>query len=210
MTRHHRVGEVAAGEHTTVLSLAVRLVDVVTGDRPLGSPSVGVVVPGSGLLQPTAVNDSGYWLFLDADLPPDPLDLAIGGGDHYADDRIEVSRPVGAAPAVRVELAPAPQYSFGRGATLVRGAVVDAAGNGVGDAVVTVQGLDRRTRTNGNGEFVLFLGDQAVDEDPVTGDRWIVVDDADPVVEVDHDLGDRSASVTVPAGVVTHHTVTYP
>lgn len=210
MTRHHRVGEVAAGEHSTVLSLAVRLVDGVTDGRPMGTPSVGVVVPDVAPLRPVAVNDSGYWLFLDVDLPADPLELIVDGGEWYVDDRLEVSRPTGAAPAVEVELAPAPQYPFGRGATIVRGAVVDAGGEGVVDAVVTVQGLDRRTRTNGNGEFVLFLGDQSVDEDSVTGERWITVDGIDPVVEITHDEGNLSTSLAVAAGAVTHHTFSYP
>lgn len=206
MTRRRREAE--AGAHSTTLSLAVRLVDVATGERPTGEPSVAV--DGPERIEPAAVNPSGYRLFLDADLPPDPLQLLVDGGERYADDRIEVSRPAAGAPAVTVQLAPAPQYPFGPGATIVRGVVEDPAGEGVAGAVVTVQGLDWRTRTNDGGEFVLFLGDRPVETAPATGTRRVTVDGDDPTVEISHRLGDLSASVTVEAGTVTRRTFPYP
>lgn len=208
MSRHHRRDETAAGERSIELSLAVRLVDGATGERPLGEPSV-FVAADTDRVRPNAVNPSGYWVYLDIDLPPDPLRLVLDGGDHYADDRIDVTRPAETAPAVRVELAPAPQYPFGPGATIVRGVVVDPQRDGVADAVVTVRGLDRRTRTNSHGEFILFFGDRPVEEDTTTGVRRVTVDGSDPVVDVSHERGDLSEPLVVEAGTVTRYTFVY-
>lgn len=214
------------GSVSTTLSLAVQLVDRYTGRLPRGDPKVRVE---EREVDPVR-NPSGYHVFLDLD--PGPVTVVVDGGQQYVDERItgvQAIDPTDPATSVdpsdpdtlpleRIALAPAPPYRFPATATLVRGTVVDPAGNRLPGATVSVANTDRNTRTDANGEFVLFF-DPVTGEDVTAGDDGPVVqvNDAPPVVTVTHPdqgttsetLEDSDGDSLVREGALTVHDVEY-
>jgi hypothetical protein len=173
------------GSVTAQLSLAVDLVDGFTGRAPVGNPAPGI----EGLDVDPMHNPSGYHVFLD--LEPGTVTLHVDGGTHYLDETVtdvEIPDPAtvdasvpSTLPVETVELAPAPPYRFPAGATVIRGIVRNPGGDPLPGATVNVENRrqEMSTRTDANGEYVLFF-------DPVTRDD-VATADGRTVVEVDGD-----------------------
>lgn len=211
---------VEAGERTTRVSLAIKLVDAVTGKRPVGSPTVRV---GNSDADPV-VTPSGYRVFLDLD--PGTVSVTVDGGTRYLDTRrdsvsvVDVSAPdtdvdpsdPATLPVAEVSLLPSPAYQFPPGTTRVRGHVSDSGGDPVSGAAVSIRGLDYTSETNASGEFALFVPDVTADDVVAEGGRKLVqVEGDDPVIEVEHpSLGTTSDAVAVEEGALTVHHVDYP
>jgi len=199
---------VSLGSVSTTLSLAVRLVDRYTGGLPIGDPEVRIE---NRDVDPVR-NPSGYHVFLDLD--PGTVTVAVDGGRYYVDERVtgvdavdltdpatnvDLSDPA-TLPLERIELAPAPPYLFPSTATTVRGTVHDPAGKGLSDATVSITDVNRDTRTDANGEFVLFL-DSARDEHATVDDGAVRVNGTAPVLTVSHpDLGSTSDTLADSGG----------
>lgn len=203
-----RFYELRVGQWARRLSLAVKLVDAVTGGRPVGDPTVRI----DGVDAEPVENPSGYRVF--SDLPADTATLVVDGGDPYVD----VARPDVAVvdlaapgtdvdptdpeslPVETVELQPAPAYRFPAGTTRVRGHVRDAQGNPVDGATVSVRHLDRAMATGPDGEFVLFFDPSADDDVSVSG-GGVEVTGSDPTLVAAHpDLGTTTGTLPVPEG----------
>ncbi len=223
------------GRQTARLSLAVRLVDRFTARTPRSDPRVRL----EGRNATPVENPSGYHVFLDLDAGTGTL--RVEGGTKYVDRRvtdvdvIDLSDPgttvdpsdPDTLPLETVALAPSPAYRFPAGTTLVRGVVSGPSGDPLpnarlvvkdGDAVTRTEG-GPVTRTDGNGEFVLFF-------DPVTADdvveidgRTVVeLDGGAPTVDVTHpDHGTKTVSLedddgdsVVEEGAVTARDIAYP
>lgn len=99
----------------------------------------------------------------------------------------------------------------------MRGAVRDPTGEGLPGATVSVTDVDRDTRTNANGEFVLFLA-PATDEDVTVDDGAVQIKGAPPVLSVSHPdrgsttdtLEDSGGRSLVREGELTVRNVAYP
>lgn len=110
-------GSVAVGVVTTSLSLAVTLLDALTGEI-LADPASDVRISFPGLdVEPTP-HRSGYYLFVD--LGVDAVTVAVDGGETYRDEERTISLD-GAAVVVDVRL-------LAHGPTFVRGVVSDPGG----------------------------------------------------------------------------------
>lgn len=174
------------GERTSTLSLAVKVIDTVTGRPPTGKPRVRI----EGIDAKPIENPSGYRLFLDLDRQPDrdPVTVHVDAGKRYRHGSREVDlsdwdpvRPL------RIDLAPAVPYEFPPGSTLVRGHVLDGDDTGVDGAHVSIRGLDTSTETDEDGEFVLvFRKDDALEaeRDGEGGRKILKVDGDDPTLEI--------------------------
>lgn len=192
---------VKVGERTSTLSLAVKIVDTVTGQPPTETPQVRI----EGFDAKPIENPSGYRLFLDLDRQPDRdlVTVHVDAGEQYQYESREVdlsdrdpSRPL------RIDLAPAAPYKFLPGSTLVRGHVLDADNNRVDGAYVSIRGLDTSTETDGSGEFVLAIREddtlEAEREDGEGGGNILKVDGDDPALEIRKSMrSDPITSVTL-------------
>lgn len=127
------------------LSLAVEVRDVVTGERLTNRVVVAVSVPSADpttpdeiLARSTEPSASGFFLFVDVDLPPDPFTVTVSAGEQYADasrsvfvQRAGTDVPATLPPTVHVvdtsppvwsvALAPTPAYEFPPNLTVARG-----------------------------------------------------------------------------------------
>jgi hypothetical protein len=136
------------------LSVAFWPVDALTHR---GGEAVLVITleEGQGEKRRAIRNRSGYYCFeeLDPRLHAFRVRDARELRPHYLEQRIEVD--VGALPARmpvrRIDLAPAPDYPFDPGVTLVRGQVVDPSGAPVADAHVELRDADVPGPSNGRG-----------------------------------------------------------
>lgn len=175
------------------LSVAVRLVDAFTGDRP-----EEVTLSVDPVDAEPVTNRSGYHVFLDLAAPE--LTLTVDGGDDYVDERrhIVLDPDAGEASdagdgaalddvaahvvtdvskALRIELAPTPAYAFPTSATVVRGHVRTGDGDPVAGATVTLREFDPVVETTETGEFAVWApvsAEHVVRRD----DRRVVVVDA--------------------------------
>lgn len=212
------------GEHRTTLSLAVCLVDVYTGDQPLSSQRVSI----RGQHATPIRNESGYYLFLDIDLPTGLTTVDVDGGPWYRDAEKTVFLPTEAEPAppsdeevinsdksaVRIGLTPTPQYPFAADATLVRGYAINERGDTptpLGEVPVQIDKPSPSddettpvlsTTTNEDGEFVFFFeGTSSVTVELEDG-RWLnKVDGEDPkITVVPNDLEVQSEQLAVEVG----------
>jgi hypothetical protein len=84
--------------------------------------------------------------------------------------------------AIDTPLLPAPNYPFASHIPVLRGVVVDAAGNPVPNAYVT-QGSNERALTDARGTFALPL-------------RWVQANTAVPIDATDQRTG-RSGSISI-------------
>ena len=177
--------EVKVGERVTTLSLAVRLVDAVTGESPGGTPRVHI----EDVAAEPVETPSGYHLFLDLDPVDGTVTLHVDAGERYQDERrdVDLSDRDSCQP-LEVELLPAASYDFPAGTTLVRGHVRDSDGNGVGGVHLSIRGLDSSIETDETGEFSLFFGgNDALDVDREGGEgrtKVVKVDGSDPTIEI--------------------------
>lgn len=149
----------------TKLSLAVWLIDAFTRERPDGNIKVNLK---EDKRLKSIHNPSDYYCF--TDLKPGKYNVVVVS-DWYTHEPTSVDVPVLDAnekdgisknPVVEITLHPLPSYPFSSGATLIRGIVksntgpvVDAQVNGKyksDDKEAT-----NKTRTDHNGEFVLYL-----------------------------------------------------
>jgi hypothetical protein len=226
MTNDHRPRTVE--KRGTNLSFAVLLRDVFTGGRPDADVDVRI----DSALADSAVNPSGFHVFLDVEA--ESVTLTVDGGDDYVDQEwtvvlsgsvpdtgpvFEVSAP--SDPLV-VELTPTPAYEFPDTTTVIRGHVEDADGTPIDDATVTLQEFDPVVETTTNGEFALFVpatADQVMRRD---GRNVVVVDDGgddqvvtngghgtDPTLEVTHPSHDDAVEqLEVESGTRNVHYVT--
>ncbi|MFC6724136.1 hypothetical protein ACFQE1_07065 [Halobium palmae] len=186
----------------TRLAFAVRLVDLVTGDRPLSTPPIETDLLGV----PKTVNRSGFHLFVDVEQPDEDFLLTVGPHRLYHGETVSVRispdppaagedvRVVSPSfPALELTLSPTTEYPFQPWHTVVRGHVYqrpptpDGDRVPVPDATLSVDGVDVETRSTPTGEYVLcFPETEAVTVDVVEGIPRLLVGNADPVIEVDH------------------------
>ena len=135
--------------HTEV-SLAIRLIDDFTGEAPLGRVSVTIRD------MKAATNLSGYYVF--TNLPKGKsYDVHIDS-ELYVPENIKdvaIPRPDPKNPVEPVTVKPKPAYPFPANATLVRGVIVNP--DPVVDAPVKCSDPPQETRTDSNGEFVLYF-----------------------------------------------------
>lgn len=174
MTRTERT---RAGTSDRRLSVVVALRDAYTGGRPRGRPRVTLAERPERFTR----NRSGYHVL--TDLPGDvaAVTVEVDPGDRYLPERrVLDAASLGERPrVVEVDLLPSPAYPFPAGATLVRGAVGEADGDGLGtrlsgvelavlvapagdagagdDAGADDAGVLGRGRSTEGGEYVVFL-----------------------------------------------------
>jgi hypothetical protein len=135
---------------TTVLSLAVRLIDDFTERETIDNIKVTIK---EGDIQAFR-NLSGYYLF--NDMSAGNYNLAVASDFYFPEElAVSVPQPDPKNPVVEVSLKPVPSYLFPSYATLVRGLVSD--GSPVAKAQVEVLGKPIQTLTDEKGEFVLYF-----------------------------------------------------
>lgn len=185
----------------THLRLAVKPIDVFTGDRPIDDVRVrlrGVdVVP--------IENPSGYYLFSETDsnrvLPDSELTIRVEGSARYQPTGVPVtpSSLPQSNPVKRVMVAPSTSYPFPSGATLVRGRLRDESNDSIVGAEISIRSVGSSTTTNQNGEFVCFFTELTESNVVVEADgtRRVVVDGDDPVLDVSFDGWSHSVPLTV-------------
>lgn len=198
----------------TRLVFAVRLLDAVTGERPLATPPLKIDRFGT----PTATNRSGFHLFLDRSDDGSPaawLDeeftLTVGPHPFYRTELVTVSvsddpsqnedvRVVSPSfPALELTLVPTTAYPVRPWDTVVRGQVSLPPSGPDGervpvenatlsfDGLVTVDDVDYSTVSTETGEYVLCVPDaDAVTVAVVEGVPRVRVDGADPIITVEH------------------------
>lgn len=199
------------------LTLAVKLIDEVSGDDPIGEPRVEVAEVDEHPIR----NRSGYYLFFD--LPGEEVTVEVDGGDLYHDGSTTVDRApddgtFDAGDAVELSLSPTPAYPYPRGLTRVRGTVFDGT-TPVGGATMSVVGHSRTTMTTDDGEFAYYFddidpGDIEREDIGENGDerdvrRFYRPGGSDPEFEVDGDPGRLQRSVPVEVGRLTTLELTY-
>lgn len=135
---------------TTVLSLAVRLIDDFSGKETIGNVKVTIKEGDRKAFR----NISGYYLF--NDMNPGNYNV-VAESDHYFSEEtaVNIPQPDPKNPVMGVSLKPKPSYPFPGNANLVRGLVSD--GGPVVDADVSVVGKTIETKTDEKGEFVLYF-----------------------------------------------------
>ncbi|KAA9396521.1 carboxypeptidase regulatory-like domain-containing protein [Haloarcula sp. CBA1130] len=223
------------GRQTSRLSLAVRLVDRFTARTPQNPPRVRL----EGRDDTPVETPSGYYVFLDLEAGTETL--LVEGATDYVDSRvtgvevIDLGDPdttvepteLDTLPLETVYLAPSPAYRFPNGTTLVRGTVSGPGGDPLPTARLRVQDGDTVTRTEGgpvtrtdqNGEYVLFFDPvTAADVVDSSGRSVIELDGDPPSVVVDHTVhGEKTISLEdddgdsiVEEGAVTVRDIGYP
>jgi hypothetical protein len=177
---------------TTKLSLALRLIDDYTKEQSFG----GINVSLNEKKYKPVKNPSGYYLFLD--LPTETHTVHIKS-DFYFEENIEVKlsdiNPT--KPENRIVLKPNPAYPFPNGATLIRGMVIDKAGNPLPNAAVQVTEKNLNTVTTNRGEFVLYfppLRENNVKKE--NGSRFIKTTD-NKKLRIKATFGDQSNTVSL-------------
>lgn len=184
---------------TTELSVAVELVDSLTGEPPVGRPTVRVTNADDDVER----TPSGYYVLVD--LPSDPATIEVTvESEAYLEETDSITH--GSLPAdeplYEIELVPGPAYPFGGGETLVRGVVEDGDEPVAGAEVAYVEG-SATTRTNETGEYVLPIrgvesADVGTDSD---GTRILDPGGGSITVEATHPDGRTTdADVVVPLG----------
>lgn len=153
---------------TLTVSLAVHLVEGVTGGPPTEIPTVTLL----GIDAEPRPKSDRYLLFLDVDLPESPATtvIEVDGGDTYRDVTREVVLTGAgdqAAPA-EPEVYPASEpvvtvHLFGDDDTVVRGVVRDGSGGRIDGGALRVTDRDLTADVDANGRFVLYIADPPVD-----------------------------------------------
>ena len=195
------------------LSLAVELVDAYTDETPRRLPSVRLENRPERLVR----TPSDRYVLLDLDAAVTTVDVSVDGRGYLpAATTIEdIEEPDADYEATSITLTPAPAYRFPPTATLVRGTVM-TGDTPVAEATVRLAGPDddadsvhprsRETRTDPDGEFVVFLtglGEEdvtdAYDDGTDLGRRVVHVDGERPELRVTHP--DTDATEAVPVAV---------
>ncbi len=134
------------------LGAALSVIDRFSETEPTGEVTLFL----NGMLIEPSKNLSGYYLFFD--LPGDTAVIRVISEYYYPGVKTVTPADLDPLnPLIEIFLIPRVSYPFPPGATLIRGGVVDGAGSPVPDAVVRQKGRDVATKTDGNGEFVLFF-----------------------------------------------------
>jgi hypothetical protein len=135
---------------TTVLSLAVRLIDDFTEKETIGNIKVTIKEGDIKAFK----NLSGYCLF--NDFAPGNYNLLIESEYYFLQETpVNIPQPDPKNPVVEISLKPIPAYPFPGYATLARGLISD--GSPVANAQVEVVGKPIKTLTDEKGEFVLYF-----------------------------------------------------
>ena len=168
------------GERKYDLSVAVKLIDIVTGGRPNGEPDVRIETADSGIVDATTIKTrSDYYLFFGIPENVDTIWIIVEAGDEYhtVSEKKDIAALRSATPReyeVEIQLAPTTAYRFPANRTTIRGHVWDETSGAidpvdrvpVSDAEVTVADVDpggtipRRDlsmKTTPLGEFVLYF-----------------------------------------------------
>jgi hypothetical protein len=183
---------VAVGSRERTLSLAVKPVDAVTGDRPVESPRITIDEVDADPVE----TRSGYHLFLDLPATPDTVTVVVDGGSRYLDaervvDRSGLDR---LDPSVVVALEPTPAYPFAPRATLLRGRVTNRDDEGVEGVALSLRHADVSTVSTAGGDYVLWLGDVVRESVETVGDRRLVrLNNQPPRLVAEHDDYRRTA-----------------
>lgn len=223
-------------DHTTTLSLAVKLVDAYTDERPVSeyrTPLASTdgrrqqsdgslhgremvvrypLVSIAGINAEPVENPSGYHLFLDLTLPDTPV-VTVDGGTRYMDatHEVELSALSPLNPVAEIELTPSRAYQFPAGATLLRGCVQDADETAVAGATLSIQDIDRTTETDRDGEFVLYFTHITTEDiRVVNGRRMIQIHGRTPHIEVSHDvLGSGTVRLAAEESTTRSYVISY-
>lgn len=115
-------------KRSTTVSLAVWLIDEVTGKRP----EIEIAVRLQGDVNKPIKSLSGYWCFTDLtkDVYTLVAELDPGRHDRYADvqQQIELATLDALNPVVELTLKPSPSYPFPKHLTVIRGVVHETEG----------------------------------------------------------------------------------
>jgi len=135
---------------TTNLTFAVWLADEYTLMAPIGG--VQAMLKDTGVKAPK--NLSGYYLF--TDLPHGTYEVSIESELYFSEAAtVDILTLPPKTPVVDILVKPMPHYPFPSNATLVRGLVVKTGP--VVSADVSVTGKTIKTKTDEQGEFVLYF-----------------------------------------------------
>lgn len=134
----------------TRLSLALWLTDEYTGEKPIGPIKVSL----KEHKKRGFVNLTGYYCF--TDVPNGNYTLTIEG-EYYFPVTKQIDLPLSdnKKPVITVTLKPRPHYPFPTATTLVRGVFRNP--EAVANAVIKVRNRPIETKTNEQGEFVLYF-----------------------------------------------------
>lgn len=214
------------GTASSHLSLAVRPMDSFTGRSAIDGPDVTLEDRPDEPVR----NPSGYFVFLD--IEPGSVTVLVNGGSRFLDERIpgvtavDITDPATTVdpadpttfPVETVELTPSPAYPFPSGTTLIRGRVLDPSDEPIPGATVGIRNHDAGTRTDRNGEYVVFIDPvPAADVTTVDDRRVFEVNDSAPELEVnDPNAGTKTVTLDdggdsiVEVGTLTVHDITLP
>ena len=213
-------------ERTTKLSMAVKLVDAVTGDRPrqewpsqLGSkpsqdnsqnrPYPRVTL--QGIDEEPVKNPSGYSLFLNVDRE-EITTASIDGGTWYLDQH-DVSLPAPSEPPTKdVMLLPSSAYQLSANHSFIYGRLQNADSEPISGAWVRIRDVGKSTTTREDGTYFLRVaGDTVVREgDETESTNVLHIQGEAPSIVVRHDdLPQKSAEVTLPERSAIRYTLTY-
>lgn len=190
---------VEVGVVSTFLSLAVTLLDAVSGEI-LTDRASDVRISFLDLDVDPTPHRSGYYLF--TDLTVEAVTIAVDGGERYRDEERTVA-PLSATAVVDVRL-------FAHGSTFVHGVVRDPGGEPLSGVRLSVSELDGSADSDRNGEFALAFRDVEDSVEDVDGTRLVRVNGSDPTIDVRHDdRTDGSVAVEVEADSVRYYELTY-
>lgn len=213
----------------TTASIVIELIDSVTDAPPRDPPRVRL----RGRPETFTRTPSGYFVVNDLPEAAAPVTVTVDDSPQYLSDRHVFSADdLDSVPAVeRIDLLPAPGYSFHAGATLVRGSITTGddpeAPLAAIDVTIDTDDLDddhtptftATGRSDARGEYVLFVrgitGEDVLEEYPdgsgTDADRVVHVDGAKPRVRaVRPDTGaERREEVAIPEGRTARLDLTY-
>lgn len=180
-------------EHKTRLTMALWIRDEVAEKPPLAQLAVNIV----GREKAKAIrNLSGYYCFVD--LPRTIYTVRVEGeGFVPFEEPIDVTALPPKSPVIDVFLQPDPAYAFPAHATLIRGAVQTPRQTLAANAEVKAKAAfippnTLQTRTNANGEFVVYLKKVELEKapPPLKGERI-----KDVTLQIVHEGKSKSVSV---------------
>ncbi|PXF60967.1 MAG: hypothetical protein C4B59_06335 [Candidatus Methanogaster sp.] len=155
----------------------------------------------------------GYYIFFD--LPDSSYTVQVRGATYYFDEtvtEVQLADLDPRNPVVSITLKPTPSYRFPPSSTLIRGSLWDPYGRGVPEAEIQVKERDIRTKTNGNGEFVIYFRDSGnYDVTTIDEKKLVIINGENPILEIAHpDYRKKIESVVVEEGKITSLSITYP
>ncbi|MEA3325296.1 MAG: hypothetical protein U9Q37_09235 [Euryarchaeota archaeon] len=194
---------------TRKLSLAVYLVDEYSNKGI--ADDLGVSLKDQNMDPVRTIG--GYYIFFD--LPDSSYTVQVRGGTHYFDEamaEVQLADLDTRNPVVSITLKPTPSYRFPPSSTLIRGSLWDPYGRGMPEAEIQVKERDIRTKTNGNGEFVIYFRDSGnYDVTTIDEKKLVIINGENPILEIAHrDYRKKIESVVVEEGKITSLSITYP